>query len=113
MIDANTYTSIGLSDDIKVGNATIDDLVSSRFWDMRRFIVDFGRAMNENSDIKRGDAVYLTRGFHDEGSGPWLLATIDDVNGFYTFINSAGQTLTCPSRAAFTLFFRHVLRLSR
>jgi hypothetical protein len=113
MIDVNTYATIGLHDDVRLGDVTVDDLVQPRFWEMRRFIVDFGRLMNMNADIERGDAVYITNGFGDEGDGPWLLSTIDDKNGYYTLINDAGQILRCPMRASSMLLFKDVLRLSR
>lgn len=82
--------------DITCKGLTPEKLVSSRFWEMRKLIVDFGMWLN-NADrmASRGDMVMITSHAPDV-SGPWIVMGIDD-RGHYVLTDAAGRSVNIAS----------------
>lgn len=82
---------------ISVKGLTDEELVSPRFWEMRRLMVDYGRSRAAGASwTEKGDLVTVTGIIRQD---PWIVMGIDE-HGFYVLANGLGQILRCPTWAA-------------
>lgn len=89
--------------DVRPSGLTPEEIVSPRFWEMRKFLVDFGRA-RLTQQLQHGDMVTLTHDFYsqpEKDTTPWIVMGLTDggvigFDGHVIIANGMGQMMRIP-----------------